>query len=562
VVEKPISSCPGPEVDLMDRVTDNGWWSFRFTGTTTRALNLGSYNYLGFAENSGTCTDRVEESTLQYGCGVTSTRHELGNTILHRDLETLVSDFLGVDAAMIFGMGFATNSMNIPALVGKGCLILSDELNHASIILGARLSGAHIKVFKHNNMADLERKLREYIINGQPLTHQSWKKILIIVEGIYSMEGSIVKLPEVIALKKKYKAYLYLDEAHSFGAMGPTGRGIVDYWGCDPRDVDILMGTFSKSFDGAGGYIAGSKSLVDYLRTHSHSSCYATSMSPCVAQQITTSMKLVMGHKGQQRVNQLAWNTRYFRRHLYDMGFIVYGNMDSPVVPLLLYCPAKIAAFSRECEKRGVATVVVGFPATPIVESRVRFCLSAAHTKEMLDKALAVINEVGDLLFLKYSRQEVPKLSETDADFLNRYPLLKKMREEELARTKSFAKTGSCSILNGKLTNGHLSNGSITNGHIIDDCESNSSIDNGKVTNIEAANGHVSKYRGKTSAANGSLANGHLENDEFANTHVDNGINSNGHVTNGHVANGHTNQECVAYGHVPLVVKFEGDIKG
>lgn len=293
-------------------------------------------------------------------------------------------------------------------VVLQGCLILSDELNHASLVLGARLSGATIRIFKHNNMQSLEKLLKDAIVYGQPRTRRPWKKILILVEGIYSMEGSIVRLPEVIALKKKYKAYLYLDEAHSIGALGPSGRGVVDYFGLDPEDVDVMMGTFTKSFGASGGYIGGKKELIDYLRTHSHSAVYATSMSPPVMEQIITSMKCIMGQDGtslgKECIQQLAENTRYFRRRLKEMGFIIYGNEDSPVVPLMLYMPAKIGAFGREMLKRNIGVVVVGFPATPIIESRARFCLSAAHTKEILDTALKQIDEVGDLLQLKYSR--------------------------------------------------------------------------------------------------------------------------------------------------------------
>lgn len=185
--------------------------------------------------------------------------YNAGTNPLHTELESLTAKFLGVEDAIVFGMGFATNSLNIPTLITPGCLVVSDEKNHASIILGLRLSGATPKVFKHNNMNDLERVLRESIIAGQPGSGKPWKKILIIVEGVFSMEGSIVKLPEIIALKKKYKAYVYLDEAHSIGATGPSGRGILEYYGVDPNDIDILMGTFTKSFGSAGGYIAGNK---------------------------------------------------------------------------------------------------------------------------------------------------------------------------------------------------------------------------------------------------------------------------------------------------------------
>jgi serine palmitoyltransferase len=223
------------------------------------------------------------------------------------------------------------------------------------------------------------------------------------------MEGSIVNLPQIIELKKKYKAYLYLDEAHSIGALGASGRGVVDYWGCNPRDVDILMGTFTKSFGSAGGYIAGPRSLINHIREFSYANCYASSMSPPIVRQIISSLENIMGldgtDDGRRRIAQLAWNSHYFRERLVAMGFIVYGNNDSPVVPLMLYMPAKIRAFNVEMLKRGIAVVTVGFPATRLTESRVRFCLSASHTKEMLDKALTAIDEVGDLLFLKYSRR-------------------------------------------------------------------------------------------------------------------------------------------------------------
>ncbi|MFT7810524.1 serine palmitoyltransferase 2-like [Arapaima gigas] len=394
---RPICSVPGAKMDLVERVSHNYNWTFEYTGKVIKdVINMGSYNYLGFAENTGFCADAAADVTMKYGVGVSSTRQEMGNLYKHEELEMLVAKFLGVEDSMVFGMGFATNSMNIPALAGKGCLILSDELNHASLVLGARLSGSTIRVFKHNNMQSLEKLLRDAVVHGQPRTHRPWKKILIVVEGIYSMEGSIIRLPEVIALKKKYKAYLYLDEAHSIGALGPRGRGVLDYFGLDPRDVDILMGTFTKSFGAAGGYIGGKKELIDYLRAQSHSAVYATSMSPPVAEQIITSMKCIMGEDGTtiggERIQQLAANTTYFRRRLRAMGFIIYGNNDSPVVPVMLYMPAKIGAFGREMLKRNIGVVVVGFPATPIIESRARFCLSAAHTKEMLDVVSPILS--------------------------------------------------------------------------------------------------------------------------------------------------------------------------
>ncbi|XP_077179458.1 serine palmitoyltransferase 2 isoform X2 [Paroedura picta] len=418
---RPVCSVPGATIDMMERATHDYNWTFKYTGKMIKGvINMGSYNYLGYAQSDGPCSESTAKVLSQYGAGVCSTRQELGNLDKHEELERLVARFLGVEAAMVYGMGFATNSMNIPALVGKGCLILSDELNHASLVLGARLSGATIRIFKHNNMQSLEKLLKDAIVYGQPRTHRPWKKILIVVEGVYSMEGSIVRLPEVIALKKKYKSYLYMDEAHSIGAVGPTGRGVLDYFGLNPEDVDVMMGTFTKSFGAAGGYIGGKKELIDYLRVHSHSAVYATSMSPPVVEQIIRAMKCIMGEDGttigKQRIQQLSENTKYFRKHLKRMGFILYGNDDSPIIPLMVYMPAKIGAFGREMLKRHIAVVVVGFPATPIIESRARICLSASHTREMLDIALKKLDEVGDLLQIKYSRHRIVPLLDRPFD--------------------------------------------------------------------------------------------------------------------------------------------------
>ncbi|CAG0888071.1 unnamed protein product [Cyprideis torosa] len=304
--------------------------------------------------------------------------------------------------------------MNIPGIVGKGDLVISDEYNHASLILGMRMSGASVKVFKHNNMKNLERVLRSAIINGYPRTRRPWKKVWIVVEAVYSMEGSIVKLPEIIALKKKYKAYLYLDEAHSIGAVGPHGKGVVDYFGLNPKDVDIMMGTFTKSFGSCGGYIAGSKDLIDRIKKTSHGWYYATSMSPPVAQQIISTIRIILGKdfsgEGERRMRRLLANSRYFRQRLKQEGFIIGGDDDSPVVPLMLYSPAKVPGFVRIMTSLGVATVGVGFPATRLSESRARFCCSAAHTKEMLDETIAATLVTGQFLGLKYSR--IPKSQE------------------------------------------------------------------------------------------------------------------------------------------------------
>jgi len=179
--------------------------TFQFTGSRTRALNFSSYNYLGFASSTGGCADAVEASIKRYGVAAGGVRHDGSTLDLHVQCEKLVARFVGQEASLITSMGFATNSANIPALVGKGCLVISDEFNHASIRFGVRLSGASVRSFKHNDMKALEILLRESISQGQPRTHRPWKKILVMVEGLYSMEGSLVPLPQLLQLKKRYK---------------------------------------------------------------------------------------------------------------------------------------------------------------------------------------------------------------------------------------------------------------------------------------------------------------------------------------------------------------------
>lgn len=407
VFRRPVTGVPGRFITLLDRTSDDFNLSFKLTGTTTQTLNMSSYNYLGFAQSEGECADAAEQSLKKYGISFCSPRGDVGTSELHVDVERQVAEFVGKPAATIYSMGFVTNATIFPALVGKGCLMISDQLNHASIRFGARLSGAVIDMFKHNDMADLERLLREKISQGQPRTHRPWRKILVAVEGLYSMEGTFCNLPALVALKKKYKFALYVDEAHSVGALGPRGRGVCDYFGVDPADIDILMGTFTKSFGANGGYISGSKALIDKIRVSNAGTLYGECPTPAVLSQISTSLRIISGDlapgQGEERLQRLGFNSRYLRLGLKRLGFIIYGHDDSPIIPLLLYHPAKIPAFSHEMLKRKIAVVVVGYPATPLISSRARFCVSAAHTKDDLDRLLAAVDQAGEILQLKFS---------------------------------------------------------------------------------------------------------------------------------------------------------------
>jgi serine palmitoyltransferase len=383
---------------------------YSLSGKTSRCLNLASYNYLGFAENPPALEKKVLESLEKYGVTPSSYRSDYGTTDLHVILEQKIAEFVGKPDAITTAMGFATNSTLIPALCGKETLIISDSKNHASIAVGARSSGAKVIVFPHNNTKALEKILKEAIMTGQPAKWRSkpWKKIVIIIEGIYSMEGELCHLAEIVRLKKKYKAYLYVDEAHSIGSIGPRGRGICDLAGVDPKEVDVLMGTFTKSFGAVGGYIASEKNVIAILRQKSWSQFYAASMSVPCCEQIIGALDVIAGKDGTdigiKKINQIRENSIYFREKLIDMGLEVVGDAGSPVICAMIYYPAKVALFSRECLRRGLGVVVVGSPATSLLGSRSRFCISAAHTREDLEFALKVIDEVSDLCGMKYEK--------------------------------------------------------------------------------------------------------------------------------------------------------------
>jgi serine palmitoyltransferase len=404
---RPTTGVPGRYITLMDRESDDHNNTFRFTGANTETLNMSSYNYLGFAQSEGPCADTVEDSLRKYGISTCSTRADVGTADLHKEVEGLIADFVGKPSAMVFSMGFVTNAAAFPALVGKGSIIVSDELNHASIRFGARLSGAMVTTFKHNNMKDLERLLRDLITQGQPRTHRPWKKILVAVEGLYSMEGTMCNLPALVELRKKYKFHLFVDEAHSIGALGPNGRGVCDYFGIDPSEVDILMGTLTKSFGANGGYVAADEHVVQKLRVTNSASQYGESPTPPVLMQIKTSLQIIQGvvapGQGRERLQRLAFNSRYLRLGLKRLGLIVYGHDDSPIIPVMLYNPGKMPSFSHEMLRRNISVVVVGYPATPLISSRARFCVSAAHNVEDLERMLKACDEIGDVLQLKFS---------------------------------------------------------------------------------------------------------------------------------------------------------------
>eukprot|EP00808_Paulinella_micropora_P030818 g46763.t1 len=410
---RPIASAAGTWIDVIerDRVCKDSFHTtggpLKLTGILRKCLNLGSYNYLGFGDPQSPTQPHVFKTTDHYGSAACSTRSAIGTTKVLRELEQRVAKFVGKEDALVYGMGFGTNSTGIPALVNKGCLIISDELNHSSLVSGCRLSGAVVRVFRHNNMEHLERVVRRAIMDGQPRSHRPWRKIVIMVEGIYSMEGEISPLEQIVRVKKKYRCYLYLDEAHSIGAIGNTGRGCCEKRKVNPADVDILMGTFTKSFGGVGGYIAGNVNLIKFLRMQSAGYVYSSSISPPAVQQIISAFQIIQGEDGtdlgRNKLDSLRANANYFRKKMKEAGCMVLGDEDSPVVPLMLLVPTKIAAFSRLCLENNLAAVVVGYPATPLLLARARFCISAAHRKEDIDDAVRKLAQIAEVVGVRYA---------------------------------------------------------------------------------------------------------------------------------------------------------------
>lgn len=407
---RPIANAPGTRIDVIERVSIDGNKTLQHRkGCIKRCINLASYNYLGFADDwMSECSKIVFPSVEKYGVSATASLMEFGKMAVHEELEAAIAKFVGKPAAIVYNMGYGTNATTIPALMGNGALIVSDSLNHSSLVNGARASRATVAVFHHNDPEHLEQVLRMNIARGQPRTRRPWRKVMVMIEGIYSMEGEIASLRAIVDVAKKYKAYMYLDEAHSIGALGKTGRGVCEHAGVSPDEIDIMMGTFTKSFGGMGGYIAASEEIINYIRCTSSGSTYGVSLSPVVAQQVLHALNIISGadgtDRGYKKIKALRDNGNYFRKRLMELGVQTLGDFDSPIIPVMMYSCAKILKFSRECLRRNLAVAIVGFPATPLLLGRVRFCISAAHTMEDMDKALTEIEQISKLCRVRYQR--------------------------------------------------------------------------------------------------------------------------------------------------------------
>jgi len=346
-------------------------------------INLASNNYLGLTSDKRLRKASIE-AVRKYGVGAGAVRTISGTMKLHMDLEAQIAKFKNVEACVVFQSGFTANAGTVSAVLGKEDLIISDELNHASIIDGARLSKATIKVFKHKDVADCERILQE---------HASFPgKKLIITDGVFSMDGDIAPLPELCDLAEKYGCIMMVDDAHASGVLGRGGRGTVDHHQCHGR-VHIQVGTLSKAIGSMGGYVCGSRDLIDFLYLRARPFLFSTSHPPATAAACQAAFALLDSPDGEKLVKKLWANTKFFKRELKKCGF-QFKTSETPIVPLHVGDGAKAYEFSRKLFEAGVFAPAVAYPTVGEGKARLRAMVSATHKREHLLKAAEILAEV------------------------------------------------------------------------------------------------------------------------------------------------------------------------
>jgi len=346
-------------------------------------INLASNNYLGLTTHKALRKAAVE-ATKKYGAGAGAVRTIAGTMQLHMQLEEQIAKFKNVEACVVFQSGFTANAGTVSAALGKEDLIISDELNHASIIDGARLSRATIKVFKHKDVKDCERILQEHV--------EFPGKKLIITDGVFSMDGDIAPLPELCTLAEKYNCVMMVDDAHSSGVLGRGGRGTVDHLNCHGR-VHIQVGTLSKAIGVMGGYVCGSRELIDFLYLRARPFLFSTSHTPATAAACMAAFSLLDSPEGEKLVKKLWANTKTFKRELKKRGF-QFKVSETPIVPIHVGDAAKAFEFSKKLFEAGVFAPAVGFPTVAEGKARLRAIVSAGHKKEQLVKAADILAEV------------------------------------------------------------------------------------------------------------------------------------------------------------------------
>ena len=345
-------------------------------------LNLCSNNYLGFA-NHPVLKERAKRAIDEFGVGPGAVRTIAGTMKLHRELEEKLAKFKGAEAALSFQSGFNTNLAVIPALVGRGDVIFSDELNHASIIDGCRLSRAEIVRFKHADPQDLKKKLEEY--------KEYPGKKLVVTDGVFSMDGDVAPLDKYVEVAEEYDAITMVDDAHGEGVLGNSGRGIVDSLKLHGK-VDLEVGTLSKAFGVVGGYVAAKKEVIEYLRQKARPFLFSSAVTPpdvaaaiAAVDILTESDKLVV---------KLWDNTNYFQTEIKNLGFDI-GETKTPITPIMLGEAPLAQEFSKRLFKEGIFAQAIGYPTVPKGKARIRVMISAVHEKKDLDFALEKFAKIG-----------------------------------------------------------------------------------------------------------------------------------------------------------------------
>ena len=350
-------------------------------------INIASNNYLGL-----TTHPKLREAALaalkKYGVGSGAVRTVAGTMKIHMELEEKIARFKNVEACVVFQSGFTANAGTVSAILGKDDFIISDELNHASIIDGARLSRAKIKVFRHKDIAHAEELLKE--------VQNEFGHKLLITDGVFSMDGDIGPLPALCDLAEKYGAIMMVDDAHASGVLGRNGRGTVDHFNVHGR-VDVQVGTLSKAIGALGGYVCGSKDLIDFLYHRARPFLFSTSHPPSVAATCIAAFEVL--EEEPELIDKLWGNTRFFKKELGLLGFNIGGQTtpasETPITPIIVGEGKLTMDFSRELFKEGVFATGIAFPTVPEGKARIRTIMSATHTQDQLSRVLEVLKKVG-----------------------------------------------------------------------------------------------------------------------------------------------------------------------
>lgn len=344
-------------------------------------LMLASYEYLGLLGHDD--LNRAAQSAIgDYGTGHHGSRLLTGTTSIHCELESQLASWMDAEDSIVFSSGYVANLATISALVGPGDYVVGDNLNHASIVDGCRMSGAEFVEFKHNDMDGLTSLLMK---NGG-------RRTLVVVDAVFSMEGDIIDLPIVVEICKKHNALLMVDEAHSMGVLGKTGGGIQEHFGLPPDAVDVKMGTLSKSLAGSGGFVASSNHVITYLRHHARGYIFSGALPAVYANVALAALDVL--RREPERVAQIWKNVEYYLNGLKQLGFDT-GTCETPIVPIMTQSNEGTVEFAQLCREKGLLVAPVCFPAVPMDAPRLRTCITAGHEQRELDVALNILAGAG-----------------------------------------------------------------------------------------------------------------------------------------------------------------------